>query len=47
VLPGIPPLTDFDLPAGPMPALDRARGMVPRDTRKVTLAAVDTTEFKE
>lgn len=47
VVPGISPLTDFDLPAGPMPALDRARGMVPRDGRAVVLTTPETSEFKD
>jgi hypothetical protein len=47
VVPGTAPLADFDLPAGPVPELSRARGMVPRDPRTVILAAPDTSEFKD
>lgn len=46
VVPGFPALCDFDLPAGPSPDLVLARGMVPRDNRKVTLTVKDTGEFK-
>ncbi|MBK9974530.1 MAG: hypothetical protein IPP14_07130 [Planctomycetes bacterium] len=46
-VPGFPALTDFDLPAGPMPGLSRARGMVPRDPRKVALSDTETGEFTD
>lgn len=46
-LPAFPLLTDFDLPSGPGPAISRARGVVPRDTRAVALADTDTGEFDD
>ncbi|MCC6465489.1 MAG: hypothetical protein IT463_09145 [Planctomycetes bacterium] len=46
-LPGFPLLTDFDLPSGPGPGISRARGVVPRDTRVVSLADADTGEFND
>lgn len=46
-VPGYPVLNDFDLPAGPLPDLSRARGIVPRDGRKVSLSDTDTSEFTD
>ncbi|MBX3475709.1 MAG: hypothetical protein KF754_15165 [Planctomycetes bacterium] len=46
-VPDYPLLTDFDMPTGTMPDLSRARGIVPRDLRKVTLSDTDTSEFKD
>jgi hypothetical protein len=43
--PGIAPLNDYDMPAGPRPELSRAGGLVPRDGRPVTLTRTDTPEF--
>lgn len=47
IVPGMPALADFDLPAGPVPELPRARGMVPRDNRGVVLTVPENREFKE
>lgn len=46
-VPAYPLLTDFDLPAGTLPDPSRARGIVPRDGRKVSLSDTDTSEFKD
>jgi len=47
LVPGYPTLTDFDLPAGPMPDLPRSRGAIPRDARKVSLSDTNTSEFTD
>lgn len=44
-MPGYSSLPDYDLPAGPTPALSKAGGFVPRDTRDVSLTTEDTSEF--
>lgn len=44
-MPGYSSLPDFELPAGPAPALSRAGGFVPRDTRDVSLTVEESSEF--
>jgi hypothetical protein len=46
-VPPYPTLTDFDVPAGPLPDLSRARGITPRDVRPVTLSDTTASEFKD
>jgi len=45
--PGFAPMLDYDMPAGPRPALSAAEGYVPRDNRPVSLTKVETGEFDE
>lgn len=45
--PGFTTMPDFDLPAGPTPALRALRGYVPRDTRTVSLADISRSEFTD
>jgi len=44
-MPGYSSLPDYDLAAGPTPALSKAGGFVPRDTREVSLTIEETSEF--
>lgn len=45
--PGFTRITDFDVPAGPRPALDRVDGFVPRDRRPVSLSQEEGSEFED
>ena len=45
--PGFTTMPDFDLPAGPTPALRALRGYVPRDNRNVSLADISRSEFTD
>lgn len=45
--PGFTRIEDFDVAAGPRPALSRVEGIIPRDRRPVTLHQEEGSEFED